>query len=67
MYEFFNENMRAINALTIKDVLYGEIEDNVARVEDIEDLLSIEQVEFRCCRQTTCSARRRNCARWSTG
>lgn len=46
MYEFFNENMRAINALTIKDVIYGEIEENVDRVDDIEDLLSIQQVEF---------------------
>jgi hypothetical protein len=47
MYEFFAANQRAINALTIKDVIFGEIEDNVARVNDIEDLLSIEQVEFR--------------------
>ena len=38
---------RAINALTIKDVIYGEIEDSVAKVENIEDLLSINQVEFR--------------------
>jgi len=47
MYEFFTSNARAINALTIKDVIYGEIEENVATVEDIEDLLSIQQVEFR--------------------
>ena len=47
MFEFFNANARAINALTIKDVIFGEIEDNVSRVEDIEDLLSIEQVEFK--------------------
>jgi hypothetical protein len=47
MYEFFTSNTRAINALTIKDVIYGEIEDNVAKVEDIEDLLSIQQVEFK--------------------
>ena len=40
-------NQRAINALTIKDVIYGEIEDSVTKVEDIEDLLSINQVEFR--------------------
>jgi hypothetical protein len=46
MYEFFTSNARAINALTIKDVIYGEIEDNVATVQDIEDLLSIQQVEF---------------------
>ncbi|HTV69216.1 MAG TPA: DUF6638 family protein [Rhizobiaceae bacterium] len=47
VYEFFEKNRRAIDALTIKDVIYGEIEDSVAKVEDIEDLLSINQVEFR--------------------
>ncbi len=47
MFEFFSRNRRAIDALTIKDVIYGEIEDTVAKVEDIEDLLSINQVEFR--------------------
>ena len=41
------KNARAIDALTIKDVIYGEIEDSVAKVEDIEDLISINQVEFR--------------------
>jgi hypothetical protein len=47
VYEFMTKNERAIDALTIKDVIYGEIEDSVAKVEDIEDLLSINQVEFR--------------------
>jgi len=47
MFEFYSRNRRAIDALTIKDVIYGEIEDSVAKVEDIEDLLSINQVEFR--------------------
>ena len=47
LYEFMSANARVINALTIKDVLYGEIEDSVAKVEDIEDLLSINQVEFK--------------------
>ena len=32
MYEFFSSNARAINTLTIKDVLYGEIEDSVSIV-----------------------------------
>ncbi|HEV7255112.1 MAG TPA: DUF6638 family protein [Mesorhizobium sp.] len=45
--EFFATNRRAIDALTIKDVIFGEIEDSVARVETVEDLLSISQVEFR--------------------
>ncbi|MBX3573728.1 MAG: hypothetical protein KF694_15360 [Mesorhizobium sp.] len=47
MFEFYSSNRRVIDALTIKDVIYGEIEDSVAKVEDIEDLLSINQVEFR--------------------
>lgn len=47
IYEFMSRNSRAIDALTIKDVIYGEIEDSVAKVETIEDLLSINQVEFR--------------------
>jgi len=47
MYEFMSRNERVVDALTIKDVIYGEIEDSVSKVEDIEDLLSINQVEFR--------------------
>lgn len=47
MFEFFSNNRRVIDALTIKDVIFGEIEDSVAKVEDIEDLLSINQVEFK--------------------
>ncbi len=47
LFEFFAGNARTIDALTIKDVIFGEIEDSVAKVESIEDLLSINQVEFR--------------------
>ena len=47
MHEFFAGNSRAINALTIRDVIYGEIEDSVAEVRSIEDLLSIEDVQFK--------------------
>ncbi len=47
VYEFMTRNARAIDALTIKDVIYGEIEDSISKVEDVEDLLSINQVEFR--------------------
>lgn len=47
LYEFMTANARVINALTIKDVIYGEIEDSVGKVDDIEDLLSINQVEFK--------------------
>jgi hypothetical protein len=47
LHEFYARNARAIDALTIKDVIYGEIEDQVSEVDDIEDLLSISQVEFK--------------------
>ncbi len=47
MHLFFEKNAKVIKVLTIKDVLYGEIEDSVLEAETIEDLLSIEQVEFK--------------------
>lgn len=47
MHEFFAANARAINAITIKDALYGEIEDSVNTVESLEDLLSINEVRFK--------------------
>ncbi len=47
MHQFFDGNRRAINALTIKDVIYGEIDDPVLEPRDIEDLLTIEQVQFK--------------------
>lgn len=47
MHEFFSANARAINAITIRDALYGEIEDSVSIVNDIDDLLSINEVRFK--------------------
>ena len=47
MLDFFEFNKRVLYALTIKDVIFGEIEDNVYEVDDVDDLLSIEQVEFK--------------------
>jgi hypothetical protein len=47
MHEFYEANARAINAVTIKDALYGEIDDSVASVDHIEDLLSINEVTFK--------------------
>ena len=47
MINFFESNARALYALTIKDVVFGEIEDSVFSVDNIEDLLAIEQVEFK--------------------
>jgi hypothetical protein len=47
MHEFYQSNAKAINAVTIKDALFGEIEDSVAKVEHIDDLLSISEVVFK--------------------
>ena len=47
MHQFFDGNRRAIHALTIKDVIYGEIEEPVLEARDVEDLLAIEQVTFK--------------------
>lgn len=47
MHEFFDGNRRAVHAVTIKDALFGEIEDPIEVVTGIEDLLSIEEVRFR--------------------
>lgn len=47
MHEFFDGNRRAVYAVTIKDALYGEIEDPIEVVTGVEDLLSIEEVHFR--------------------
>ena len=47
MHDFFDGNRRVISAVTIKDALFGEIEETVAVVNDIEDLLKIDEVSFR--------------------
>lgn len=47
MHQFFLANARALNAITIKDAVYGEIEDSVAVVDSLDDLLSINEVRFR--------------------
>jgi hypothetical protein len=47
MHEFFAANARAIHAITLKDTLYGEIEDSVSEVKTLEDLLSINEVRFK--------------------
>ncbi|KPF46502.1 DUF6638 family protein [Rhizobium sp. AAP43] len=47
MHEFFAANLRAIHAITLKDTLYGEIEDSVAEVLTLEHLLSINEVTFK--------------------
>lgn len=47
MHEFYAANAKAINAVTIRDAIYGEIEDSVVEVRTLEDLLSINEVRFR--------------------
>jgi len=47
MWDFMAANAEALRMLTLKDVVYGEIEDSTLRVETIDDLLSIQQVEFK--------------------
>lgn len=47
MHEFFDGNRRVVHAITIKDALFGEIEDPIAIVTGVEDLLVIEEVRFR--------------------
>lgn len=44
--EFFARNMDALKVLTLKDVVYGEIEDSTYRVDDLDDILSIKTLEF---------------------
>jgi len=46
MTRFFKENAEAVKTLTLKDVIYGEIEDSTYQVDDIQDILSIKNVEF---------------------
>ncbi len=46
MRRFFETNAEAIKILTLKDVLYGEIEDSTYKVDDIDDILSIKRVRF---------------------
>jgi hypothetical protein len=38
MHEFFDGNRRAVHAVTIKDALFGEIEEPVDQVTGVEDL-----------------------------
>lgn len=47
MRRFTSENAEALRVLTLKDVVYGEIEDSTLQVNSIDDLLSIRQIEFK--------------------
>lgn len=47
MRAFYVENSEAIRNLTLKDVVYGEIEDASYRVDNLDDVLSIKRVRFK--------------------
>ncbi len=46
MQSFYRRNAESLRLLTLKDVIFGEIEDSTYRVNTIEDILSIRHVEF---------------------
>lgn len=46
MMAFYQKNAEALRTLTLKDVVFGEIENSTYRVDSISDLLSIREVEF---------------------
>lgn len=46
VHAFFEQNDEALQVLTLKDVVYGEIDNSTYRVDDLDDILSIKRVEF---------------------
>ncbi len=46
MHEFFQANARQLQAITLKDVLFGEIDDDVFRVDNLQDVISVKRAEF---------------------
>lgn len=46
MRAFYRHNAEAVKILTLKDVIYGEIENSTYQVNDINDILSIKRVNF---------------------
>ena len=46
VHAFFEENKQALQVLTLKDVVYGEIDNSTYQVGDLADILSIKRVEF---------------------
>ncbi len=44
---FYRRNLDALKRLTLKDVVFGEIENATYRVNDLDDILSIKSIEFR--------------------
>ena len=46
VHAFFEQNDEALQVLTLKDVVFGEIDNSTYRVDDLDDILSIKRVEF---------------------
>ena len=47
MMAFFRKNDESLRTLTLKDVVFGEIENSTFRIRTIDDILSIREVEFK--------------------
>ncbi len=47
MMAFYRKNAESLRTLTLKDVVFGEIENSTFRIETIDDILSIYEVEFK--------------------
>ena len=47
MHAFMRDNAEQLRVLTLKDVVYGEIEDSTLRISSIDDLLAMRNVEFK--------------------
>jgi hypothetical protein len=43
---FFKHNIKAIELITLKDALYGEIENTLIQAESLEDIISFPHVDF---------------------
>jgi len=43
---FIEDNYNDVLNLTTKDVIYGEIQDNVVKVKSIEDIINVKKVKF---------------------
>ncbi len=46
MRAFYRHNAEAVKILTLKDVIYGEIENSTYKIDDIDDILAIKRVNF---------------------
>jgi len=47
MMAFYQQNAESLRSLTLKDIVFGEIENSTFRISTIDDILSIREVEFK--------------------